>query len=160
GSGLKYQWQLKKPGIDGWVDSGMTGATTGSITVQGTKARSGYQYRCVVTDASGNKVTSKAATLTVGTASVTITGQPESKTVQAGENATFTVTASGSGLKYQWQLKKPGIDGWMNSGMTGATTGSITVQGTTARNGYQYRCVLTDGSGNQVTSSGAELTVK
>ncbi|MBR6627697.1 MAG: BspA family leucine-rich repeat surface protein, partial [Lachnospiraceae bacterium] len=160
GSGLKYQWQFRKSSEEAWVNSGMAGTNTNSITVVATKARDGYQYRCVVTDANGNKVTSNGATLSIRTASVTITGQPESKTVTVGENATFTVTVSGSNLRYQWQLKKPGIDGWVDSGMTGATTSSITVQGTKARDGYQYRCVVTDASGNKVTSNGATLSVQ
>ena len=160
GTGLSYQWQFKKVGATTWTNSGMTGSKTNSITVQGTKARDGYQYRCVVTDANGNKVTSNGATLTVQAAGVTITAQPASKTVAVGENATFKITATGTGLSYQWQFKKVGATTWTNSGMTGANTNSITVQGTKARNGYQYRCVITDESGSKVTSNGATLTVK
>ena len=159
GNDLKYQWQVKTSEAGKWANSGMTGATTNSIAVQGTKARNGYQYRCVVTDGSGNKVTSDAATLTVS-AKFAITSQPESKTVAVGENAAFKVVATGSDLKYQWQVKTSEAGKWANSGMTGATTNSITVRGTAARNGYQYRCVITDGNGNKVTSESAVLTVK
>ncbi len=155
---LTYQWQFRTSSAGEWVDSGMTGAKTSSITVQGTKARNGYQYRCVITNGRGNKVTGNAASLTV-TEKLAITGQPEGKTVVAGANATFKVTAKGTDLKYQWQFKTAEGATWTNSGMTGAKTSSITVQGTKARNGYQYRCVITDGNGNKVTSNGAMLTV-
>ncbi len=158
GSDLSYQWQFKTANASEWVDSGMTGAKTNSITVQGTKARNGYQYRCVVSDGSGNKVTSNGATLTV-TSTVAITGQPASQSVANGANAVFKVTATGSKLSYQWQFKTAGAGEWKDSGMAGAKTNSITVQGTTARNGYQYRCVVMDGKGNKVTSNGATLTV-
>ncbi len=159
GTDLTYQWQFRTSDTASWKNSGMTGSKTNSITVQGTKARDGYQYRCVVSDANGNKVTSKAATLTVDE-KFAITGQPESKTVATGENATFKVTATGSELTYQWQFRTSDTASWKNSGMTGATTDSITVQGTKARNGYQYRCVITDEGGSKVTSNEAELTVK
>ena len=158
GSGLTYQWQLKKPGADVWMDSGMTGVKTNNITVQGTTARDGYQNRCVVTDVTGKAIISDIATLTI-TKQLAIVGQPVSKSVAVGADAIFKVSVTGSGLTYQWQLKKPGADIWMDSGMTGSKTNSITVQGTVARNGYQYRCVITDGNGQKITSAGAILTV-
>ncbi len=159
GSKLSYQWQFRTSASGTWKNSGMTGATTDSITVQGTAARNGYQYRCVITDGSGNKVTSNGATLTVASV-LTITSQPASQSVAKGASAVFKVEASGSKLSYQWQVKTSSESGWTNSGMTGAKTNSITVQGTAVRNGYQYRCVITDGNGNKVTSNGATLTVK
>ena len=159
GTDLTYQWQFKKVGATTWTNSGMTGATTNSITVQGTKARNGYQYRCVITDRNGNKVTSNGATLTVQ-AGLSITDQPGSKTVAVGENAIFKVTATGVYLTYQWQFKKAGATTWTNSGMTGSKTDSITVQGTKSRNGYQYRCVITHENGSKVISDSATLTVK
>ena len=159
GSNLTYQWQFRTSETGTWKNSGMTGSKTNSITVQGTMARNGYQYRCVITDGSGNKVTSNGATLTV-VPKLAITSQPVSQNVAVGANAVFKVTATGSSLKYQWQFRTSSAGTWKNSGMTGATTNSITVQGTTARNGYQYRCIITDGTGSQVTSNGATLTVK
>ncbi|MBR6627729.1 MAG: BspA family leucine-rich repeat surface protein [Lachnospiraceae bacterium] len=158
GSGLSYRWQFRTSASGTWKNSGMTGANTNSITVQGTAARNGYQYRCVITDRGGNKVTSNGAALTV-IPKLVITDQPKSQSVTEGDSAVFKVTATGSGLKYQWQFRTSASSIWKNSGMTGATTDSITVQGTTARNGYQYRCIVTDGTGKQVTSNAATLTV-
>ncbi len=158
GNNLSYQWQFKTAGATQWKDSGMAGGKTNSIAVQGTTARNGYQYRCVVTDGSGNKVTSNAATLTVAPA-IVITSQPANQSVAEGDSAVFRIAATGNKLSYQWQFRTSSAGTWVNSGMAGATTGSITVQGTTARNGYQYRCVITDGSGNKITSDGATLTV-
>ncbi len=158
GSKLSYQWQFRKSATGEWTNSGMTGAKTNSITVQGTNARNGYQYRCVITEISGSKVTSNGATLTV-TPKLAITGQPANQSVTEGDSAVFKVTATGNKLSYQWQFSKSATGAWTNSGMTGAKTSSITVQGTTARNGYQYRCVITDGTGKKVTSNAATLTV-
>lgn len=91
-------------------------------------------------------------------ADVEITGQPESVSVAVGETATFTVTASGSGLGYQWQYKTLTAD-WRNSTTGGHDTPTLSVQGVLARNGYQYRCIVTDYAGNVVVSDAATLTV-
>ena len=64
GGGLSYQWQFRKDSSTGWSNSGMTGCKTATLTVEATEARSGYQYRCVITNAAG-KVISAGATLTV-----------------------------------------------------------------------------------------------
>ena len=64
GGGLSYQWQFKAPGTSEWHNSGMTGAKTATISVPATAARSGQQYRCIVTNAWGSD-TSAPAKLTV-----------------------------------------------------------------------------------------------
>jgi plastocyanin len=137
----------------------MTGSKTNSITVEATAARNGYQYRCVVKDANGSKVTTNAAKLTVNK-SIEITTQPASATVAKGTKVTFKVEAKGSNLTYQWQFKSAGSDFWSDSSMAGSKTNSITVEATTARNGYQYRCVVKDANGSKVTTNAAKLTVQ
>ena len=120
-----------------------------------TAARNGQQYRCVIKDSAGRQEISRAAKLLVGTK---ITAQPQSVTAAAGEKATFTVQATGVGLTYQWQYYT-GIK-WVNSGMTGNQTDTLTVSATAARNGQRYRCVITDANGVRTWSSAAVLTVK
>ena len=159
GGKLTYQWQFKAPGTDTWNNSTMTGAKTNTLTVSATMARSGQQYRCIVKNASGS-VTSSAATLTVKeTVKPAITTQPKSQTAAAGQTVKFTVEATGGSLTYQWQFKAPGTSTWYNSTMTGAKTATLTVEAKTARNGQQYRCVITNSQGT-ATSSAAKLTVK
>jgi hypothetical protein len=87
-----------------------------------------------------------------GTTALAITTQPESQSVTAGQTATFSVVATGTGtLTYQW--KKSG------TAISGATAASYTTPGTTsAVNGAQFMVVVNDGS-ESVTSSTAILTV-
>ena len=88
-----------------------------------------------------------------------ITAQPEPFEGAVGETATFTVAATGTGtLKYQWQWSSDG-NTWVNAGLTGNKTDTLTVPITEARNGYQYRCVVTDGNGKTTTSNGAQLSI-
>ena len=156
GDGLAYQWQYKTP-TGSWANSPATGNTTATLSVPATTDRNGYQYRCIVSDKSGSKVTSNAATLTV--ASLKITSQPSSQSSASGNTVKFSVVASGDGLAYQWQYKAPG-GSWMNSPAAGNTTASLSVPATTDRNGFQYRCVISDKYGNKVTSNAASLSLK
>ena len=82
----------------------------------------------------------------------TITTQPTSQTVIAGETATFSVTAAGTGpLNYQWQKGTAPV--------TGATSASYTTAATTtADSGSQFSVVVSNSAG-RVTSKTATLTV-
>lgn len=61
GDGLKYLWQWSADGIT-WKN---TSTTTASYTVTPSASFNGYKYRCVITDAYGNSVTSEELTLYV-----------------------------------------------------------------------------------------------
>ncbi len=90
---------------------------------------------------------------------ITIDSQPVSLTVNEGEVANFTVAATGTKLTYQWQYRTSETDTWKNSPATGNKTATLSVPGTLSRNGYQYRCVITNGSGSSLYSDAATLTV-
>ena len=160
GTGLKYQWQTSKDGGSTWSNSSLTGYNTATLSLQATAERNGYKFRCIVSDKTGAKVTSNAATLTVGSSTVTITSQPADVSTSAGTTVTFTVGASGTGLTYQWQTSKDGGNTWLNSGMTGYNTKTLTVSAIIERNGYKFRCVVTDKFGTKAASKAATLTVK
>ena len=100
---------------------------------------------------------SKTATCTVIVhTATTITTQPQSVSVTEGQSATFSVTATGDNLRYQWQLYSG--NSW--SDITGATDASYTIdRTTTAMSGNQYRCIVT-GDGGETTSDAATLTVR
>ena len=156
GAGPTYQWQHRAPNGT-WKNSTATGYNTAVMTVNINKASwNGYQFRCVITDANGNKVITNVATLTVKT---TITVQPKDVTAVVGSDARFTVTATGAGLTYQWQFKSANGK-WTNSGATGCKTSTLTVTPYHSMNGYLYRCVITDANGNKTYSKAVVLTVK
>jgi invasion protein IalB len=110
-------------------------------------------FTVVVTNSVGS-VTSNAATLTVNPAPVapSITTQPTSQTVTAGQTATFSVTATGTApLSYQWQKNGTAISGATSSGYTTPST-------TISDNGAQFTVVVSNSAGT-VTSNAATLTV-
>ena len=154
GYGLSYQWQTKTSSSGSWKNCTFTGSKTATLSVPATTARNGYYYRCKITDSAGNVVYTNTVRLYV----LGIKTQPTSKTVTAGNTAKFTVSATGSSLTYQWQYKTS--SGWKNTTLTGAKTNTLSVKGTTARNGMKYRCKITDSAGNVVYTNTVTLTVK
>ncbi len=95
-----------------------------------------------------------ALTLTLGLA---IIGQPADASAPLNETVSFRVEAVGEGLSYQWQSCSGGR--WVNNSFATSQTDTLSVKVTDARNGAQYRCVVTDAAGNTVASVPATLTV-
>ena len=165
-----YQWQVSTNGGASWTNASgsiYTGGTTGTLTLSSgvTVSFNGYRYRCVVSNSAGT-VTSNAVTLTVnaaGTAPV-ITTQPASSTITAGQNASFSVAASGTPAPtFQWQVSTnngSSFSNVSNGGIyAGATAATLTLTNVpVANNGYLYRCVATNTSGS-ANSNAATLTV-
>ncbi|WP_327421823.1 immunoglobulin domain-containing protein [Streptomyces sp. NBC_01230] len=87
-----------------------------------------------------------------------VTGQPKDQTVKAGEDASFTATASGDPAPtVQWQRRSGDNAAWVD--IPGATTSTYTlVKVTGADNGSQFRAVFTNTAGTATTQS-AILTV-
>jgi hypothetical protein len=87
-----------------------------------------------------------------------ITSQPADQSVTNGFTATFSVTATGAGLTYQWERSTDSGSSWNN--VTGANAADYTTPATTAAdNGNQYRVVVNGGCGPSLVSSVATLTV-
>ena len=154
GDDLTYQWQYCSKGI--WKNSGTAGNKTSKITVDITNARDGMKFRCVVKDGYGNEKISDEVAVHVGSLLV-ITGQPEDFTGQLGSTATFSITAKGDDLTYQWQYCSKGA--WKNSGAAGNKTPQIAVDITSARDGMKFRCLVTDKNGSTKTTEEAVIHV-
>jgi len=143
GTGLGYQW--RKGGVT------ISGANSATLLIAATVAGDAGSYDVVVSN-SGGSVTSAAATLTVNApvAPPSITAQPSSVTVTEGAPASFSVTASGTGLGYQW--RKGGVT------ISGANSSVFSIASTVAGDAGSYDVVVSNGGGS-VTSAAATLTV-
>ena len=86
-----------------------------------------------------------------------ITQQAQNATAIASQTATFSVTATGGDLSYQWQSEPPGASSF--EPIEGATSSSYTTPATTqVNNGVQFQCVVTNPQGS-TTSIAVTLTV-
>lgn len=143
---LTYQWQRGGAAISGATSSAYTTAATSS-------ADNGSQFRALVSNSKGT-ATSNTATLTVSPTVIapTITSQPASQTVTAGQTATFSVTASGtSPLNYRWQKNGSIINGAISSTYTTPVTASTD-------NGARF-AVEVSNAADSVTSNDATLSI-
>ena len=109
-----------------------------------------------------------AASYTNGTVTVyappAITSQPRNVSVVSGQNAVFSLSATGHNISYQWQVKYAGGRDWNNlvnnTQYSNVTTNQMTVRNVTmAMNGDQYRCVVSGTCQPAVVSNAATLTV-
>ncbi len=158
GDGLTYQWQVKTPKGTAWTNTSAAGSRTDTLEVSAVAVRNGYQYRCVVTDRYGGQAASRAAKLTV-TSTAVITGQPEDYTGPIGTTASFTVTAKGTGLTYQWQYKSLKDGKWRDTKTDGYQTPTMRIGVTAARDGMEFRCKVKDAYGREAISDAAALHV-
>lgn len=155
GDGLTYQWQYRPSLSEDWKNASATGNKRATVSIPATLSRSGYQYRCRLTDRNGNVLYSAVVKLSV----LGIQTQPTDQYLPAGKTAKFAVKAQGTGLKYQWQYRPSLSEGWKNASATGNRTATLQVPVTASRNGFQYRCVITDQYGSVIYSDTVTLNV-
>ena len=83
--------------------------------------------------------------------------QPKEATNKAGEEATFTVEATGTDLVYQWQIDRNDGNGFVD--IAEATGNSYTTSTLDKDcNGFKYQCIISNSAGS-VTSEVVVLTV-
>ena len=167
GGQAPYNWYL--PGGTITLPPGTTGdmSFSGDGTISGIPATAGtYAFQVGVHDsAAAQNGTTKLLSITIDpmAGALAITAQPSNQSVTAGQNAGFTVAATGTPTPgYQWQASTDGGANWgilVNAGAYGGVSGpTLTVAASAGFNGYQYRCVVSNGTGS-LTSNAASLTV-
>ena len=135
GASLTYQWRLGGVNLPGETNASIPATVNGS-------------YDCVVAGTCGS-ARSTAAIVSSATP-VSISAPPASGEVCVGSPITLSVTASGTGLGYQW--RKGGLP---IGGQTGSTF-SIASSGEADSGSYD---VVVTGFCNTVTSSAATIVV-
>jgi hypothetical protein len=93
-----------------------------------------------------------------------IAAQPVDKSIYSGGSTSFSVSATGTGLGYLWQVSTDGGSGWTNlsnsSPYSGVTTATLTINpASQGMNGYLYRCYVSGTCTPYVHSNAALLTV-
>ncbi len=93
-----------------------------------------------------------------------INSHPVNRSIIEGENTTFSVSAGGYSISYQWQVSQDDGLTWTNlingSLYSNVTSSTMTITNATlAMNGYRYHCVVSGGCDPEAISNSAKLTV-
>ncbi len=139
---LSYHWYVN--------DQAIAGATADTFSViSATTADDGNVYRVDITDANGTLSSDNGILTVYALVVLAIVSQPTDLTVNEGEDATFTVAATGNGtLSYHWYVNDQAI--------AGATADTFSViSATTADDGNVYRVDITDANGMLSTDDAA-----
>ena len=157
GSGTGYKWYS--------VSSGGSYLSTGSnYTTPVLNSSTSYYVAYYNVDTAACEGPRTAVAVTVKAAPV-VSG-PSSVTVCPNDAASFTESATGTSLTYQWQVSTNGGVSWSSlsnsSPYSGVSTATLGISSATyAMNGYQYRCnVASGGCTNTISSASATLTVR
>jgi len=157
GTGINYQWQLSTDGGNTYTN--IACATNATITLSNiATTQNGYQYHVVVSGTCAPAATSNAATLNV-VAPTTVSAQPSNTSVCSGSNASFNVSATGTGAIYQWQVSTNGGASFTN--ISGANAATYNVNNTTTtQSGNIYHVLVSNATcTSPATSNNANLTV-
>jgi hypothetical protein len=155
-----------------WVVTTLAGSFNHASSADGTGSAALFRWpAAIAVDSAGNLYVVDAGDNTIRAGSSAaivpaITAQPVSRVVDAGGSVSFSVAASGppATLTYQWQRLPSGSSTWTDlteGGPYGGTaTTTLTVSNTTAAmNGDQFRCLVSNGGNQEVSSLAATLTV-
>ncbi|WP_284645292.1 immunoglobulin domain-containing protein [Paenibacillus silviterrae] len=137
-----------------------SGTTSTTFTVKAKDGLAAGTYTATVTVYADNMTNvTFTVTQTVNPAPMapSITSQPGNKTVTAGQNATFSVTANGdTPLSYQWKKDSNVLTDSGN--ISGATTATLSITNAQLSDAGSYTAVVTNAAGN-TESNAATLTV-
>ncbi|MBL9202470.1 MAG: immunoglobulin domain-containing protein, partial [Opitutaceae bacterium] len=139
---LSYRWHKNGRSIGN--------ATGASLALTSVKLDDAAVYTVQVSNSAGSVVSTPAA-LTVNSTAGLIATAPASQTVNAGAEAKLTVTATGTGLRYQWRFNGRTIKG--------ATTATLTLPNAGVTAGGSYGVTVSTATG-PVAASAAALAIR
>lgn len=157
GEGLSYAWELSSDAGSTWLP--VPGALQPTLQLPNVAlSDSGKRYRAVVSNRAGT-ATSQPAVLTVTAAPVapTIATQPISRHANPGQGVSFSVSALGTTLAYEWQASDDGGATW--APVAGATSATLVLPAVAlGDNGRRFRVRVSNDVGT-ATSAEVVLTV-
>lgn len=168
-SSPSYTWQASANGASGWAD--VVNGTPSGVSYSGTNTAvltltpsSNYYYRILVSESGTCTATSATSTLVVNNA-VSINAQPISVITTSTGIASYSATATGSGITYQWQQNSGSgfvniSNGGTNPTYAGATSSVLTISNPPlSMSGYSYQCIVSNACGTVTTNGTSTITV-
>jgi hypothetical protein len=140
GPDLSYQWQMSAD--NGATFTDISGATSSSFNITNvTASMNNNQYRVkLLTSCSANSISTNTAVLTV-LPQANILTNPSDFSGCAGSDASFSISAEGTNVQYQWQVSTDNGASYTN--INGATNNTLLLSSiTTNMNNNIYRAIV------------------
>jgi autotransporter-associated beta strand protein len=148
-----YQWQ-RSPDGSTWTNATEAVSTAATYAFVVTASDTGAFFHCAISNGCGS-LNSNIVSLSGCTPPSTT--NPASQTFTANTQATFSVTATGTGtLTYQWQ---DSVGGTWTPVASGGTAASYSFTALSSMSGMKFRCIVTGSCGVPAVSASATLTV-
>jgi hypothetical protein len=156
GAGLTYQW--RKGYVNLTNTQNISGATSATLTIDALNdSDAASNYDVIVTGTCGSPVPSNNASLVVNI-SPEITEQPIDQTVNEGGIANFSVTATGTGITYQW--RKGSVNLTNTDNILGVTSSALIIDPVSETDAAEdYNVVVSGSCDPEVISVNVALTV-
>lgn len=140
--------------------------STATVAYTGTPATTIYVNPTVNSNYQVSFTTSTPCTSATTTVPISVTNPvsavvaPTNKSVCVGGNTSFSVSASGGPLTYQWQVSTDGGVTYTNIAGAAGTSATLNLTAVTqVMNNNLYRCVITASPCGSVTTASGKLTV-
>lgn len=154
GTGLAYQWQYQKAGVNTWKNSGLSSAANPTLKFKMSSGYDGMKFRCKVTNADGLYVYSAAAAITL-VEGPSIVVQPGDVNASLGTAVRIQTIAEGTDLTYCWQYQRPSTTTWKTSGLSSASSATLSFKMSSGYDGMKFRCKVTDAGGRVIYTNAA-----
>jgi len=167
GSGLTYLWQMSSNGGTTWTNvvnsPPFSGATINTLNISpADNSLNSDLFHCIISGTCAPPVTSGSALLTINPPP-SVTTQPSNAAACSGNSASFSMSAGGSALSYQWMVSTNGGTTWSNvpnsAPYNGAGLSTLTINPVSAgMTGYLYHCIVSS-SCTSITDTTANATL-
>ena len=145
---------FKKNGVQfGWWDG--TDFHTGNIVVE-VNERAQFGDFAWVPRSDRSLMFLKVAGVTEEPPALDIIQEPASTSAKVGESFTFTIHAVGDNVQYQWQVNSGSSWADLSNGNSMSYTGTAQ----SGCDGWKYRCIVSDDSGDSMESTEAILSIE
>ncbi len=150
-----------------WYTAATGGTGSATAPTPSTATLGTVCYYVSSTDGCESPRTQIAVNITPNSTNTSISVNPENQSKSPGENTSFSITASGSNLTYQWQLSTDGGNNYTDITSAGTdpvysnwTSSTLDLTGIVALNdGYKYKCKVRGDCGGTLISSEGTLTI-
>ena len=163
-----YKWEFITEQTTVWQNAGAADDAVMKIKVTEDLLKEGQRYRCVITDADGNTITSAEARLLQEEDALRFVTQPQSVVAEEFDYASFLVEVEGGRMPYTFEWLTVGyrgliapVDHMPEVTITGDSTSSRIEIKVGAKDDWTvtqpFFCVVTDADGKEITSDHGEI---